>query len=101
MIIEKAWAKLHGNYSRLWGGDTGLAFRVITGAPTIAYGLNKYKKDPRKVNNFNSKAILCISSLLHTWEGVAVTLLSSSIIRVHSNINFIPFPPLRRSRSLG
>lgn len=49
MIIEKAWAKLHGEYSRLWGGDTGLAFRVITGAPTVAYGLTKYRKDPRKV----------------------------------------------------
>ncbi|KAL4503913.1 hypothetical protein ABPG72_022543 [Tetrahymena utriculariae] len=48
MIIEKAWAKLHGEYSRLWGGDTGLAFRVITGAPTQSYGLKKYRKDPRK-----------------------------------------------------
>ncbi|KAL4473586.1 hypothetical protein ABPG74_022450 [Tetrahymena malaccensis] len=48
MIIEKAWAKLHGEYSRLWGGDTGLAFRVITGAPTKSYGLKKYRKDPRK-----------------------------------------------------
>lgn len=53
MIIEKAWAKLNGEYSRLWGGDTGLAFRVITGAPIKSYGLKKFRKDPRKVMKCN------------------------------------------------
>lgn len=50
MLIEKAWAKLHGNYSQLWGGDTNTALRVITGAPVQKYVImKKFKKDPRSV----------------------------------------------------
>lgn len=33
MLLEKAWAKVHGQYSSLWGGNTGSGFRVLTGAP--------------------------------------------------------------------
>lgn len=33
MVIEKAWAKLLGSYSKLWGGETNTALRAITGAP--------------------------------------------------------------------
>ena len=48
MLIEKAWAKVHGAYSNTILGDTDVGLRVITGAPVSKYVIrNKYKKDPR------------------------------------------------------
>ena len=33
MILEKVWAKLHGSYERIVGGQSHETFRDITGAP--------------------------------------------------------------------
>ena len=32
-ILEKAWAKYHGNYNHISSGDPAMAIRTITGAP--------------------------------------------------------------------
>ena len=37
VILEKAFAKLHGNYEHLIGGDPREAARALTGAPSIQY----------------------------------------------------------------
>lgn len=37
VILEKAFAKLHGNYQHLIGGDPREAARALTGAPSIQY----------------------------------------------------------------
>ncbi|KRX02093.1 Thioredoxin-like fold [Pseudocohnilembus persalinus] len=47
MVIEKAWAKLNGGYQYLWGGHSGQAFRVLTGAPVQFFSISKFLKDPR------------------------------------------------------
>jgi hypothetical protein len=36
-IIEKAWAKLKGSYTRAWNGYNVNGLRTITGAPVFTY----------------------------------------------------------------
>ena len=36
-VLEKAFAKYHGNYKHIVGGDPGYAVRTMTGAPTDLY----------------------------------------------------------------
>ena len=37
MILEKAWAKIHGSYERIIGGQAHLTFRDLTGAPSYEF----------------------------------------------------------------
>ena len=34
IMLEKAWAKIHGSYERIIGGQSHLTFRDLTGAPS-------------------------------------------------------------------
>ena len=34
LLLEKAWAKLHGSYKRIEYGNHATVFRDLTGAPT-------------------------------------------------------------------
>jgi hypothetical protein len=36
-IIEKAWAKLKGSYTRAWNGYSVNGLRSVTGAPVFMY----------------------------------------------------------------
>lgn len=38
MILEKAWAKTHGSYERIIGGQAANTMRDLTGAPAFEYG---------------------------------------------------------------
>ena len=38
-ILEKAWAKLNGNYELAFTGHVGEALKVLTGAPTEEFTL--------------------------------------------------------------
>jgi calpain-15 len=37
LILEKAWAKLHGSYERIIGGMAHETFRDVLGAPSFSY----------------------------------------------------------------
>ena len=37
MILEKAWAKIHGDYLAIMGGLSHETFRDLTGAPAFMY----------------------------------------------------------------
>ena len=37
ILLEKAWAKMHGSYERLGGGHANKAFRDLTCAPAFDY----------------------------------------------------------------
>jgi len=39
MVIEKAWAKVIGNYLKIDGGYVTTAIRALTGVPTFSYSL--------------------------------------------------------------
>ena len=34
ILLEKAWAKIHGSYERIIGGQAHLTFRDLVGAPS-------------------------------------------------------------------
>ena len=36
-IIEKAWAKLKGSYTRAWNGYNVNGLRTVTGVPVFTY----------------------------------------------------------------
>lgn len=37
MLLEKAWAKLHGSYFKIESGFAEDVFRELTGAPTLTF----------------------------------------------------------------
>ena len=37
LLLEKAWAKIHGSYQRIEGGTTDDPLTALTGAPTKTY----------------------------------------------------------------
>lgn len=41
VIIEKAWAKIHGSYERIEGGQSHMTMRDLTGAPAFEYEITK------------------------------------------------------------
>ena len=41
MILEKAWAKVHGNYSRIEIGNSFEPLRDLTGAPSFIIDINQ------------------------------------------------------------
>ena len=44
-LIEKAWAKINGNYERTAAGWQHEALRVLTGAPSIDYLTASYNSE--------------------------------------------------------
>jgi calpain-15 len=42
LILEKAWAKVFGSYSRIEVGDSGEAMPVLTGCPTKDYFISDF-----------------------------------------------------------
>ena len=49
LILEKAWAKIHGSYERIEAGLCRDAFRDLTGAPTKSV-LTEAEDHPGKIN---------------------------------------------------
>jgi len=43
VLLEKAWAKLHGSYHRIEAGYPQNVFRDLTGAPAITYTAEESK----------------------------------------------------------
>lgn len=41
VILEKAWAKVHGSYERIEGGQSHMTMRDLTGAPAFDYDILK------------------------------------------------------------
>jgi len=42
-LIEKAWAKVHGNYDRIVMGSCDLGFACLCGVPSFTYKNNEYR----------------------------------------------------------
>jgi calpain-15 len=45
LILEKAWAKLHGSYERIEAGLAHCVMRDLTGAPSFDIDVEQYGKD--------------------------------------------------------
>ena len=42
-MIEKAWAKVHGNYDKIVMGSCDLGFACLCGVPSFTYKNNEYR----------------------------------------------------------
>ena len=42
-LIEKAWAKVHGNYDRIVMGSCDLGFACLCGVPSFTFKNNEYR----------------------------------------------------------
>ncbi len=45
LVLEKAWAKVHGTYKRIESGEAHLTFRDLLGAPAWEYESNDEEID--------------------------------------------------------
>lgn len=55
LLVEKAWAKIHGNYERVEGGQAHLTMRDLTGAPGYEYTIAETPDMFDKLVNGESK----------------------------------------------
>lgn len=46
MLVEKAFAKVHGDYSRIIGGLSHETFRDLTGAPSYLNYIRDFENEP-------------------------------------------------------
>ena len=63
ILLEKAWAKLNGNYARIIGGDPHEIFEVLTNAYCEKFMFNKLNKEEiwLKYQNAQEKGFLMIA----------------------------------------
>ena len=58
LLVEKAWAKLHGSYDRIESGISCLALRDLSGAPSFYYNLRKANNIIEKIFEAKQKGYL-------------------------------------------
>jgi len=60
IILEKAWAKIHGNYHKIIGGNSFEVFRDLLGAPSYYYKIAEEENCWEMIHNATkSDYILC------------------------------------------
>ena len=62
LLIEKAYAKLHGNYKSIEGGQAFEAMRDLTGAPSYVYDINQDGLADKLIQFKEKKYIMVCSS---------------------------------------
>lgn len=63
LILEKAWAKIHGSYSRIIGGTAYHVLRDLLGAPSYYHRVSDGNAWELINTAVNEKAILCCSTI--------------------------------------
>lgn len=82
MLIEKAWAKIHGSYTAIEGGDTRESLAAITGAPVEYYKHKDMREDDlwEMLGDFlEENYVMCSAAAIETKgisNGYAYTLVN-------------------------
>ena len=53
LLLEKAWAKIHGSYDRIRAGSAYESMRDLTGAPSYEYILNDTREGKKDIDLFD------------------------------------------------
>lgn len=75
MIIEKAWAKLHKNYTIIDGGDARESLGALTGSPVDKFDFVNYKDKPldlwKEISVFDKKNyVMCAGGIKQEQKGL-------------------------------
>ena len=62
ILLEKAWAKIHGSYETIIAGDGAEALRDITGAPSYNYDIKDEETWDRIASAYNKGYIIVTST---------------------------------------
>ena len=65
IILEKAWAKLHGTYQRIDGGHTYQTLRDLTGAPSFEFDI---KKELNEENGLRNDLMIKLCEKIKTYD---------------------------------
>lgn len=55
LIVEKAWAKIHGSFDRIIAGQAHLTMRDFTGAPGYSFNIEKTPDLPNMIVDWDQK----------------------------------------------
>lgn len=74
MIIEKAWAKLHGSYEIVDGGLPNEPLHAFSAAPTQNFTVSSYKNNmcslfQQMLEADRKDSIICCGTEPENWEG--------------------------------
>jgi len=71
-VLEKAYAKLHGNYRKLSGGFLENGIRSLTGAPISSYEISELRNEDRVFDLLkaadSANNIITLNSFLKQWS---------------------------------
>ena len=62
MLLEKAWAKCHGSYSRIINGRASHTLRDLTGAPAYSYNIKLTENIWNILEDANEKNYMMVTS---------------------------------------
>jgi calpain-15 len=58
LLLEKAWAKIHGSFDRIIGGQAHLTMRDLTGAPGYEHVIDKTPDLAARLCNWDQKGYI-------------------------------------------
>jgi hypothetical protein len=83
ILLEKAWAKLHGSYERIIGGQSHLTFRDLTGAPSFEFE-TKDEDAWAKIADGDKKDFIMAAGIAQDDEEEAAKLKALGLVGQHS-----------------
>jgi len=69
LLLEKAWAKIHGSFRRIEGGEAHLTMRDVTGAPGYSYTIDKTNYLAEKLVDWDQMGYMLAVGLDDTKAG--------------------------------
>lgn len=93
ILMEKAWAKIHGNYQRIENGDCGACLRDLTGAPFVNLDLEDPEVEKgilEKLIKYDQLNYVMCASLCDMKKGSGVNSMGLVNMHAYSLISVIP-----------
>lgn len=83
ILLEKAWAKLHGSYERIIGGQSHLTFRDLTGAPSFEFE-TKDEEAWNKIKDGDQRDFIMAAGIAQDDENEVAALKALGLVGQHS-----------------
>jgi calpain-15 len=106
ILLEKAWAKLHGTYQRIETGLSLTALRDMTGAPSYLIKIEKMNKEElwRKIKEADDKDYVMSVASQPAWDVEKMQIKEKGVSTFHSysliDVFEVPISPDKQERLL-